>query len=114
MNKRECIEMIKIEQEKSWEAPTDFAKRAKAYEKAKQICAENGYVDECFSDLWNKATDERARETPQKRYDAAHKTRIYIDCFSPSEDDILNKLREQPNKSGYIKKLIREDISRNV
>ncbi len=32
--------------------------------------------------------------------------------FSPNERDLLEHLDAQPNKAGYIKQLIREDIKR--
>ena len=34
-------------------------------------------------------------------------------AFCPSEKDILDWLDSQPNKAGYIKRLIREDMERN-
>ena len=34
-------------------------------------------------------------------------------AFFPSEKDILDWLDSQPNKAGYIKRLIREDMERN-
>lgn len=33
--------------------------------------------------------------------------------FSPNEKDILAHLDAQPNKAGYIKRLIREDMERS-
>lgn len=33
--------------------------------------------------------------------------------FSPNERDLLEHLDAQPNKAGYIKQLIREDIERH-
>lgn len=50
--------------------------------------------------------------TRQKRYDAAHRRRITIDFFDPTERDILDKLASVSNKAGYIKQLIRFDIER--
>lgn len=32
--------------------------------------------------------------------------------FHPTESDLWEHLQEQPNKQGYIKKLIREDMER--
>ena len=34
--------------------------------------------------------------------------------FSPNERDILTHLDAQPNKAGYIKRLIREDMDRQA
>ena len=33
--------------------------------------------------------------------------------FYPSEDDLWEWLERQPNKAGYIKRLIREDMGRS-
>ena len=50
---------------------------------------------------------------PQKRYHAKHRAKVYtLACFSPSEQDIIVKLESMPNKSGYIKALIRADIAK--
>ena len=49
---------------------------------------------------------------PQERYAAKYKRQIKIDCFTSTEQDILNKLDSVPNKAGYIKALIRADIAR--
>lgn len=37
--------------------------------------------------------------------------RITID-FHPTEEDLWEHIQNQPNKQGYIKKLIREDIEK--
>lgn len=34
-------------------------------------------------------------------------------AFSPNERDLLEHLDKQPNKMGYLKRLIREDMERN-
>ena len=67
MNKRDVINYC-IEQQKQIRStqPTDnltadFAERQQVYAHCKQVAAENGYVDKCFEQLWNKATDERVR-----------------------------------------------------
>lgn len=48
--------------------------------------------------------------TAQEKYAAKYKKQIKIDCFTSTEQDILNRLDKAPNKAGYIKELIREDI----
>ena len=48
--------------------------------------------------------------TPQQRYAAKYKKQFKIDCFTSTEQDIINKLESVPNKAGYIKSLIRKDI----
>ena len=62
MNKRECIAMIKAEQNRMWNESNSIDKHTETYEKVKKICADNGYVGGCFEDLWNRASTERARE----------------------------------------------------
>ena len=51
--------------------------------------------------------------TPQERYAAKYKRQIKIDCFTSTEQDILDKLDSVPNKAGYIKSLIRADIAKD-
>ncbi len=53
------------------------------------------------------------KQTPQERYAAKYKKQFKIDCFTSTEMDIIKKLESVPNKAGYIKKLIREDIKNN-
>lgn len=52
------------------------------------------------------------KQTPQERYAAKYKRQIKIDCFTSTEQDILDKLDSVPNKAGYIKALIRADIAK--
>ncbi|MGN0614190.1 MAG: hypothetical protein ACI4JB_09880 [Porcipelethomonas sp.] len=48
--------------------------------------------------------------TAKERYDKA-KTKMYaIKVIKTTESDIIEKLESVPNKSGYIKSLIRKDI----
>lgn len=49
--------------------------------------------------------------TPQERYAAKYKRQFKIDCFTNTEQDIIQKLESVPNKAGYIKSLIRADIA---
>ena len=51
--------------------------------------------------------------TPQERYDAKNVRRYVLKVVIPTEPDILEKLEAEPNKNGYIKRLIREDIARS-
>ncbi len=50
--------------------------------------------------------------TPQKRYDAKNLKKMTIAFVTTTEQDILSWLEQQPNKAGYIKNLIREDIKK--
>ena len=54
--------------------------------------------------------DER-KKTPQERYAAKYKKQFKIDCIIKTEQDIIEKLENVPNKAGYIKQLIRADIA---
>lgn len=62
MTKKDCIAYCAQAQKKSWENPTDYAKRTAAYEEAKRVCRENGYTGGTFEQIWNAATTQRARE----------------------------------------------------
>jgi len=52
------------------------------------------------------------KERPQERFDKANSKRIVIKVMTRTESDILDQLESEPNKAGYIKRLIREDIAR--
>ena len=54
---------------------------------------------------------EGRKETPQERYAKKYKKQYKIDCITRTEQDIIQKLESVPNKAGYIKQLIRTDIS---
>lgn len=50
------------------------------------------------------------KETPQSRYDKAHRIQIALNLNRGTDADILEKLSSVPNKQGYIKQLIRADL----
>lgn len=50
--------------------------------------------------------------TPQQRYDSKNAKSYTIKVIRTTESDIIQKLDEQPNKAGYIKSLIREDLAK--
>lgn len=50
------------------------------------------------------------KQTPQERYAAKYKKRYSLDCFTTTEQDIIDKLDSVSNRAGYIKQLIRADI----
>lgn len=52
------------------------------------------------------------KSTPQARYDAAHTTQVTLKLNLRTDSDILDRLQTVPNKQGYIKSLIREDLSK--
>ena len=51
------------------------------------------------------------KETPQDRYHKAHTVSIAIRFMRNTEQDLLDKLDSVPNKAGYIKSLIHQDIA---
>lgn len=53
------------------------------------------------------------KETPQKRYDKANTKTYGVKVVITTERDIYEKLEATPNKSGYIKDLIKKDIAKN-
>lgn len=55
-------------------------------------------------------TDKYSR---QRRYHETHGTKNYsLQMMRHTEQDLIDWLEAQPNKSGYIKRLIREDMER--
>jgi len=46
------------------------------------------------------------------KYDQLHTVQIRIKLNRKTDADILARLAEQENRQGYIKQLVREDISR--
>lgn len=53
-----------------------------------------------------------AQKRASAKYDKANMVQRVV-RFSPHERDILAYLDAQPNKAGYIKRLIREDMERS-
>ena len=49
--------------------------------------------------------------TPQARYDAAHTVQITMKLNRTTDADILDRLQTVPNRQGYIKRLIRQDMA---
>ena len=58
------------------------------------------------------ATSE-AQKRASAKYDKENMTQRVV-RFSPREQDLLAQLDAQPNKAGYIKKLIRADMEGRV
>ena len=55
----------------------------------------------------------KEKYAPQERYrEKVGMVQIKMNVFPKTEKDILDKLESVPNKAGYIKQLIREDIAR--
>ena len=55
---------------------------------------------------------EKRKETPQERYMKAHTINVNIRLMKNTEQDLIEKLFSVPNKSGYIKSLIRADMAK--
>ena len=51
------------------------------------------------------------KERPQERFDRLNSKVYRIKVMTRTEQDIIQKLDSVPNKSGYIKSLIRSDMS---
>jgi len=47
---------------------------------------------------------------PQERYHKKNRVDYKMPCMRSTEQDIIDWLESQPNKSGYIKQLIRADM----
>ena len=54
-----------------------------------------------------------SKYSAQERYHAKNRQTITIAFMKSTEQDILDRLDSAPNKAGYIKQLIREDIKNN-
>lgn len=52
-------------------------------------------------------------QTPQERYDKANTIKICLKLNIKTDADILAALEASGNKQGYIKELIRNDITKN-
>lgn len=53
-------------------------------------------------------------ETPQTRYNKQYMKNVTFSFNRKTEQELLDKLDNVPNKSGYIKQLIRKDIAANT
>lgn len=54
------------------------------------------------------------KETPQARFDRLNSKVYRLKVMTRTEQDIIQKLDSVPNKAGYIKALIREDIAKHA
>lgn len=74
------------------------------------------YSDEEARQRKNMRQKEYAKRTNHmaaRKYDKENIKKINVIVNVKTESDIIEKLESVENKSGYIKKLIREDIERN-
>ncbi len=49
---------------------------------------------------------------PQRRYHAKAIMRVTVDFNRNTESDLVERVEREPNRSGYIKQLVREDVER--
>ena len=49
---------------------------------------------------------------PQIKYMAANVRRMSFDFNRRTDADVIEQLEKQPNRTGYVKKLVRDDIER--
>ena len=54
----------------------------------------------------------QAQKDAVRRYDKEHTRQIMLKLNLETDADILQRLDEIPNKQGYIKELIREDMKK--
>lgn len=60
-----------------------------------------------------KDYEKRTGYAAQARYKAKNVKAFRFECIKTTEKDIIDKLESVPNKSGYIKSLIRADIAKS-
>ena len=60
-----------------------------------------------LNDKMSPLTDAQRRA--KAKYKAQKVRKILVEFYA-SDEDVWNKLQEQPNKQGYIKELIRKDV----
>lgn len=54
----------------------------------------------------------QAQKKAVSKYDAANTKSVMLKFNLTTDKDILDRLEEVPNKQGYIKQLIREDMKK--
>lgn len=54
-----------------------------------------------------------SQKKADKKYIKNKTTMLVVKLFNSTDLDIISKLQAVPNKSGYIKKLVRKDIEEN-
>lgn len=59
---------------------------------------------------YQKAYEKRTSYAANIRYQKENMRRIALMLNRNTDADIIEKLESEPNKSGYIKQLIRDDI----
>lgn len=62
---------------------------------------------------YNREYGKKTGYAAQNRYLKERSKQIVFRLFSPQEDELISWLEQQPNKSGYIKSLIRADLEKH-
>lgn len=57
--------------------------------------------------------EKRTRYAAQRKFDRENTKSFTFRFMKKTESDLIEKLESVENKAGYIKKLIRDDISKN-
>ena len=57
--------------------------------------------------------EKRSGYAAQEKYNREKTMTVNLRLVKSTEADIIEKLMSEPNKSGYIKRLIREDIAKS-
>jgi hypothetical protein len=55
-----------------------------------------------------------SKQKPQEKYDEKHRKNYTFAFMKHTEADLIAALEAQPNKAGYIKSLIRENMAKSV
>lgn len=59
-----------------------------------------------------KEYSKRTNFAAQRKYDKENTKSFALKFMKTTEQDLIEHLEKQPNKSGYIKKLIRDDMNK--
>lgn len=61
---------------------------------------------------WKKYYNPEVQNRAQRKYDAEHTRQVVLKLNLKSDADVLSQLDSVPNKQGYIKELIRQDMAK--
>lgn len=78
----------------------------------KDIIPEGATMEEIDQIIRNVVPKSKLRRMNAVKYDRDHTRQIKMKLNLKTDADILEKLDSVPNKQGYIKELIRKDISK--
>lgn len=56
--------------------------------------------------------ETEAQKRARLKYEATHKKGLYLKLNAVTDADIIEKLEQVESKQGYIKQLIRQDITK--